>query len=252
MSCCAGDHWLKGIDTGLMDEPAVKVWVRGREEYRYADEWPILSNTDWTRLYLRSGGRLTAGEPELAEGPARMHYEPVLPAIAGQPLDPPPQHFSYRAEPFERDVKVVGPLVLYVHAALSQDDGNFIVSVRDVDPDGAEVPLSRGWLRASHRALDPDRSVPWKPFHPHTDPTPLTPNECYEFAIELRPIANLFERGHRLGLEIWPCDHPDPTNYDWTQFWGFIHHIPFGKPVSYEVQQSWREPSHLLLPVMRT
>jgi putative CocE/NonD family hydrolase len=248
------DYWLKGIDNGVMDEPAVKVWVRGREEYRYADEWPILSDIDWTHAYLRSGGRLTVGEPpEDHEGVAQFDYEPILPAIGGQPLDPPPQHLSYVTEPFERDVEVVGPLALYLQATLSADNGDFIISVRDVNPDGTEVPLTRGWLRASHREIDIDRSVVWKPFHPHTNPSPLIPNQRYEFAIELRPLANLFKQGHSLKLEIWPCDYPnpDPAAYDWTQFWGFIHHIPYGKQVSYQVHHDAETPSYLLLPVMR-
>lgn len=54
-------------------------------------------------------------------------------------------------------------------------------------------------------------------------------------------------------LELWPCDHPspDPAAYDWTQFWGFIHHIPYGRPVSYTVHHTPEAPSHLLIPVMR-
>jgi uncharacterized protein len=246
------DHWLKGIDTGLMDEPPVKVWVRGRERYRYGDDWP-LAETDWTRAYLRGGGRLVAGEPpETAEEPARLDYEPVLPAIAGVPLSPPPPHLEYVTDPFEHDVEVVGPMALYLQATLSGDNGDFIVSVRDVGPDGAEFPLTRGWLRASHREVDPERSVEWRPFHPHTNTHPLTSGTRYEFAIELRPIASLLERGHRLKLEVWPCDYPnpDPAAYDWTQFWGFIHHIPYGKPVAYQIHHTPEAPSYLLLPVI--
>lgn len=246
------DHWLKGIDTGLMDEPAVKVWVRGREEYRYANDWPV-EDTNWTRAYLRAGGRLTLDEkPGRGEDPAHLDYQPMLPAIGGQPLGPPPRHLEYLTDAFPRDVEVVGPMVLYLQATLDQVDGDFIVSVRDVSPDGGEFALSRGWLRASHREVDPDRSTPWKPYHPHTDPVSTVPDARYEFAVELRPMANLFQQGHRLKLEIWPCDYPstDPANYDWTQFWGFIHHIPYGKPVSYEVHHDADTPSYLLLPVM--
>jgi putative CocE/NonD family hydrolase len=247
------DHWLKGIDTGLMDEPPVKVWVRGREAYRHAEDWPP-AEADWTRVYLRAGGRLTPDTPPAGdEDPAVLDYEPALPAIGGQPLSPPPGHLDYLTDPFDRDVEVVGPMVLHLHASLSGDNGDFIVSVKDVDPAGAEVPLTRGWLRASHREVDPARSLPWRPFHPHTDATPVVPGQRYEFAIELRPLANLFKRGHRMKLEIWPCDHPspDPAAYDWTQFWGFIHHIPYGKPVSYSIHHTPDAASHLLVPVMR-
>ena len=248
------DYWLKGIDNGIMDEPPVKVWVRGREEYRYADDWPIHDNTDWTRFYLRAGGRLSSeAPPDGGEAPATLDYQPLLPAVAGVPLGPPPQHLEYQTDPFDTDVEVVGPLVLNVRALLSGDDGDFIVSVRDVAPDGSEFPLSRGWLRASHRAVDPERSFDWKPYHPHVEPIPVVPNEPVSLAIEIRPLANLFGRGHRIKIEIWPCDYPSPPagEYDFTQFWGFIHHVPYGKPVTYQIHHDPEEPSFLLAPLMR-
>src|SRR3974390_1019466 len=55
------DHWLKGLNTGIMDEPPVKFWVRGANEWRTAQDWP-LPQTQWTKLYLRSWERL-ASEP---------------------------------------------------------------------------------------------------------------------------------------------------------------------------------------------
>ena len=52
------DHWLKGIDTGIMDEPPVKLQIRtggGLKEYkfRFENEWPI-ARTRWTRMYLKA------------------------------------------------------------------------------------------------------------------------------------------------------------------------------------------------------
>ncbi len=51
------DHWLKGIDTGVMDEPPVRYWVMGANEWRTATDWP-LPETQWTKLYLNSWERL--------------------------------------------------------------------------------------------------------------------------------------------------------------------------------------------------
>src|SRR4030042_5913385 len=45
------DHWLKGNDTGMMDEPALNIFVRGQERYRREDDWP-LARTEYTKLYL--------------------------------------------------------------------------------------------------------------------------------------------------------------------------------------------------------
>jgi putative CocE/NonD family hydrolase len=247
------DHWLRGIDTGIMDEPPVKVWVRGREDWRYSEEWPPLAITDWKRVYLRGEGRLTIDDPPTEdEAAAEMDYEPMLGfASPPGPLTPPPTPIRYLTEPLEQDTEVVGSLAVYLQASLSADNGDFIVSVRDVDPDGNEMGLTRGWLRASHRELDHERSHPWRPFHPHANPTPVKPGERYEFAIGLQPIANLFKQGHRLALEIWPCDYPNPANYDWTQAYGILHGVPFGKAVSYRIHHVPDAPSYLLLPVMR-
>jgi putative CocE/NonD family hydrolase len=246
------DHWLKGIDTGLMDEPAVKIWVRGAERWRYAEEWPLLAETDWTKLYLRAGGRLDGAPPDGEESPDRLAYEPAVPVvIGGTPLNPEPEHLAWTTDAFDEDVELIGPLALRLHATLSEKDGDFLVAVKDVDADGAEVVLTRGWLRASHREVDPERSQPWKPFHPHERPAPVTPGRAEEYAIEIQPLASLFPRGHRLKLELWPCDYPTEP-YDWTQYWGACHHMPYGLAVDYEIHHSAERQSHLLVPVMRS
>ena len=245
------DHWLKGVDTGMMSEPKVKIWVRGREAWRYADEWPLLGDTEWTRLHLHAGGRLGKEAPAAGEASTKMHYEPALPVTINAPLTPRPEFLSYVTEPFERDTEIVGPMALTLQAALSGPDGDFIVAVKEVAPDNAEFVLTRGWLRASHREVDPQRSKPWRPFHPHTRAVPLEPGRRYDFAIEIRPLANLFKRGSRLKLEIWPWDFPNEPGYDWTLYWGKGHHIPYGKPVDYEVFHDPAAPSALLVPVMK-
>jgi predicted acyl esterase len=174
---------------------------------------------------------------------------PVL--INPEPLSPPPPSISYLTEPFSEEVEIIGPMALTLHASLSGEDGDFIVTVADVDSSGSAYVLSRGWLRASHRELDQERSQPWQPYLTHTNPTPVSPGEVVEYAIAIQPIANRFPAGHRLKLEIWPCDYPNEDYYDWTQYWGSCQHIPYGKPVSYEIVHSAAHRSHLLVPEIR-
>ena len=50
------DHWLKGKDTGIMDEPPVRYWLMGANEWRTGQDWP-LPETRWTEYYLRTGRR---------------------------------------------------------------------------------------------------------------------------------------------------------------------------------------------------
>ena len=73
-----------------------------------------------------------------------------------------------------------------------------------------ERELTRGWLKASHRAIDPTRSKPWRPWHPLTRQAQkkVIPGEITEYAIEILATANLFRRGHRICIEIASADMP--------------------------------------------
>lgn len=258
------DHWLKGMDTGVMADPPVKFWVMGENKWRHADDWP-LPETQWTRLYLRSWERLSA--------------EPFSPASVDRFTPPdaflqmPPsqtnaiQKLRYLSDPLPDDVLVAGPSVLNLFAEIDQDDTNWIVVLKDVGPDVSvlsvregerEVPknlpereLTRGWLKASHRALDPKRSKPWKPWHPLTRAArkPVVPGEVVEYAIEIMATANLFRRGHRICLEITSLDLPTgvagATNAEYVPY-----HICSSKTVVHKVYHDAERPSHLLLPII--
>ncbi len=106
----------------------------------------------------------------------------------------------------------------------TSDDTNWIIILKDVGPDPSvrtaregerEIPtdlpereLTRGWLKASNRALDPERSKPWKPWHKLTRQArqKVTPGKIEEYAIELLATANLFRKGHRICVEITNLD----------------------------------------------
>jgi uncharacterized protein len=258
------DHWLKGMDTGVMAEPPVKFWVMGENKWRNAQDWP-LPETQWIKLYLRNWERLSA--------------EPFTPASVDRFTPPdaflqmPPsqtnvvQKLRYLSDPLPDDVLVAGPSVLNLFAAIDQDDTNWIVILKDVGPDVSvmsvregerEVPKSlperevtRGWLKASHRALDPKRSKPWKPWHPLTRAArkPVAPGEVVEYAIEIMATANLFRRGHRICLEITSLDLPTgvagATNAEYVPY-----HICSSRTVVHRIYHDAKRPSHLLLPVI--
>jgi len=244
------DYWLKGIDTGIMDEPPIKIWVRGAEKWRYERAWPLLEKTEWLTYYLRQGN-LVAKEPPTGREPSdSLNYKPAAPTVlSGIPISPKPDYLVYSTEPFKEDMEVIGPISLSLFASITSDDADFLIALREMSPDGTAFVLTRGWLKASHRELDQQKSRPWKPYHVHTNPTPVEPGRIYEYPIEIQPIANLFRKGQRLQLEIWPCDYPQQP-YDWTQYWGAVHHIPYGKEVTYEIHHTPDHPSHLLLPLI--
>ncbi|MGE0036081.1 MAG: CocE/NonD family hydrolase C-terminal non-catalytic domain-containing protein [Xanthobacteraceae bacterium] len=113
-----------------------------------------------------------------------------------------------------------------MYAEIDHDDTNWIVVLKDVGPDVSvmsvregerELPknfpereVTRGWLKASHRALDSERSRPRKPWHPLTRAArePVVPGEINEYAVEIMATANLFRKGHRICLEITSLDLP--------------------------------------------
>ena len=257
------DYWMKGVETGVTDEPPVKVWVTGENRWRQVDDWPPRA-TCWTRLYLHSWGRLR----EQAFAPGSRQDSPEPDAF----LQMPPTHtdviqkLRYMTEPLSDDVLVMGPIALMIHAAIDQEDTNWIVTLKDVGPDGSvrtaregemsvpdrlpERELTRGWLKASYRAVDPDRSAPGRPFHPLTRESwkPVVPGEVNEYAIELMATANLFRKGHRICIDIACLDLPTgPAGATSVEY--VPYHLGSSRIVSHKIYRDARHPSHLLLPV---
>jgi predicted acyl esterase len=135
----------------------------------------------------------------------------------------------------------------YLYASIDQDDTNWFIRLNDVDPSGKRIALSRGYLKASHRALDQKQSKPWQPYHPHTNPEPIKPGEIYEYAIELMPNANVFKTGHCIELEIRSTESPKDPLY--TMSIGG-NHLPVGRTVSHKIYHDTKHPSYLLLPIV--
>ncbi|MFD2181359.1 CocE/NonD family hydrolase [Rhodoplanes azumiensis] len=258
------DHWLKGLDTGIMDEPPVRYWVMGAEEWREGADWP-LPETQWTKLYLDSWERLRP-DPFV---PSSVDDERPPDAFVQMPPTQTNKVASlrYLTDPLPADLLVAGPMVLNLFAAIDQDDTNWFVTVKDVGPDVSvrsvregerEIPadlpereVTRGWLKASHRAVDPERSTPWRPWHPLTRAAQqkVVPGEVTEYAIEILATANLFRRGHRICVEIASADMPTgvggATNAEYVP-----NHIVSSRTTLHRIYHDAARPSHLLLPVI--
>jgi predicted acyl esterase len=258
------DHWLKGLDTGIMAEEPVKYWVMGENAWRSASDWPPKA-VQWTKFYLNGWERLTT-QPftpaSLDEFEAPDSFLQMPPTRTNKV-----QSLRYYSDPLPEDVLIAGPAVLNLFAAIDQDDTNWIVTLKDVGPDPnvmtvrdgergvrdglPERELTRGWLKASHRAVDPKRSRPWKPWHPLTRAAQkkVTPSKVEEYAIEIMATANLFRRGHRICLEIASADMPTgvagATNVEYIPY-----HVCSSKTVRHDVFHDVKRPSHLLLPVV--
>ena len=237
------DHWLKGKDTGIMDEPPVRLWVMGDEQWRFENEWP-LARTKWQPYYLRRWNGLSTDQESVPERPDYFVQQPVDETTTIHSL-------KYLTKPFGQEMEITGPMALYLHAATDQTDTNWIVALADVAPDGGEFEFTRGFLKASHRALDEERSEPWMPYHPHLEPEPVIPGEVYEYAIELSPTSIVLKPGHRLKLSITSLDHAlDPGPQLLLGSGHMPWHLCSSKTTLHKIYHDLARPSHLLLPII--
>ena len=258
------DHWLKGIDTGVNDEPPVRYWVTGENAWRTGQDWP-LPETQWTPFYLNSWERLRTAPF------TPMSVDDNIPpdSFVQMPLTHTRKVTGLRfvSEPMTEPMLIAGPSSLRLFAAIDQDDTNWIVSLKDIGPDPhvltvregerqldptlPERELSRGWLKASNRALDPERSTPWKPFHRMTRAAaqPVTPGEVVGYEIEILATANLFQKGHRVCVEITSMDVPTgvagATNAEYIPY-----HLTSSRTTLHAIHHDTSRPSALLLPVI--
>jgi predicted acyl esterase len=227
------DHWLKGVDTGFMNEPPVKLFVMGTNKWKEANDWP-LPETKWTPFYLHEGELLS--EHEHWPNEAQVSYEDS-PWHRG--------HVDYYSPAIVEDTEVIGPIVLNLYASTTDAEVLWLVSLREVDKEGKEKVLTRGWLRGTHREVDPNRSKPWEPYHPHNKSEPLTPGKIYEFNIGLIPTCNLFKAGTRFKLRISCSD--DAPKHAFEQI--AAGNVKRQSSSRVTVYQDADYPSHLLLPI---
>jgi hypothetical protein len=172
---------------------------------------------------LNDGG-LSTEKPAAGETPTSYTYPDwewvngVAVIGADGRVDPARRVLTFTSAPLPADLEVTGPIVLELHASSSAIDTQFIVKLTDQHPQDAAArarseqpaytPVSKGWLKASHREKDPQRSTAARPFYTHTNPQPLTPGEIYRFDIEVLPISYVFRKGHRIRLELANGDSP--------------------------------------------
>ena len=258
------DHWLKGIDSGILDEPPVKYFVMGANRWRTAADWPP-PEVKYTKLYLSSWERLTPEAPIAGAYDAVQHPDSFVQMPMSQTAKA--ANLRYYSDPLPDDVTIAGPIVLNLFAGIDQEDTNWIVILKDIGPDNSvrtakegerEIPtdlpereVTRGWLKASMRALDPERSQPHKPWHKLTREArqPIVPGEINEYAIEILATANMFRARHRICIEITALDLPTGTagmsNIEYIPY-----HICSAKTVVHHIYRDATRSSHLLLPVV--
>jgi hypothetical protein len=254
------DHFLKGEDNGWDKQAPISMLVRHVDRFvqRAEEEWP-LARTLWTRCYLDAASSHLTSEPSSVGAQARFD------GLDGK------AHFS--SATFEEETEVTGPLAATLYVSTTAKDADLFLTVRAYDTAGKEhliiaasefnAPLAQGWLRASHRKLDPEKAQPWQPVLVHDELQFLEPGEIYELQVEIWPMSFVFPKGWRLVLTVGSTDFQHDLPGPWPEIYGkplrgssvLLHDHPedrtperFGGEIT--IHTGGPHPSFLLLPVI--
>jgi uncharacterized protein len=260
------DYWLKGIDNGVMDEPPVKLAIRhgaDKIEWRYEQEWP-LARTKWTKLYFDlsqpdGAGALVAENPKRSA--SRSYAASSLgtmgstSAASSQVMGggiKPGMGIALETAPLPRDLEVTGPLAASFWVSSASEDMDLFLTLRNFDAGGNEimetgqqgtpVPVAKGWLRVSHRELDPELSLPYRPYHRHRRRLFLKSGEIVKVEVEIWPTSMVFKKGHRVRLDVQPRDGIGSQ--------GYLHYHADYNIGTNTIYAGGEHESYLLLPVI--
>jgi uncharacterized protein len=231
------DHYLRGIENGIDQQPRVKLWLAdgdredglaGRFVRFDAGDWPV-PGTRWERLFPAPGRSLR----DSPQPRATVQSYPVLPSLptnsdppntaiigaATNPLAnalPPltemtlsePLGLAYTTRPLAADVLSAGPLSLELRLSSTAPETAIWTVVSDVWPDGKAHPVASGRLLSSYpridaaRSLRDDRGDIIQPYGRYGHPLPAAIGHERLYRVELWPIGNRFRAGHRIRLHI--------------------------------------------------
>ncbi|MBI2206475.1 MAG: CocE/NonD family hydrolase [Candidatus Rokubacteria bacterium] len=254
------DHWLRGIDTGLLAEPPVKLFVMGDNAWRDESDWPLSRAVD-TRFHLHGGGRANSSNgdgrldasapaaeasdhylydprnPVPTRGGALCCWQAALPSGAydQRPVEARPDVLVYTTAPLTAPVEVIGPVTVKLWASSSAPDTDFTAKLVDVDPTGFARNLTDGIVRARYRESTARASL-------------IEPGRVYEYTIDLWATANVFRTGHRIRLEISSSNFPRfDRNPNTGHALGADAEL---RPAMQTIRHDATHPSHVVLPIV--
>jgi len=215
------DHWLKGAENGIMDEPPIRYFLMGDAEnpngegnkWMTAKSWPPAAKT--TSYYLAADGSLVTEAPKGDdESVSKYAYDPKNPVktFGGQNLGLPKgpmdqsgikdraDYFRFSTPPLDQSVTVIGPLKVELFVETDAPDTDFIAKLVDVYPDGYEALIADGGLKLRYReGLDKE--------------VMMTPGKIEKISLDLWSTAQVFNKGHRIPVHVTSSNDPrfDPN-----------------------------------------
>ena len=211
------DHWLKGSDNSVMNEPAVRYYVMGAvgepgapgNEWREARDWPVPAQA--TRLYLQDAGRLAADPSGQKEARTTFHSDPLKPmsiparrflgAQDARAFETQKEVRTWTTDPLAEPVEWTGEVKAEIWLSSTAPDTDLIVRVSDVYPDGRSILLMEFPTRARYREGF-DRQVM------------LEPNRPALIKTHVGWISLIFNRGHQIRVTLSSTGAPlfEPNN----------------------------------------
>ena len=254
------DHWLKGIDNGLASEPPVKLFVMGRNQWVYEQEYP-LARTDYRPFYFTSAGGansdkgnggLSWTKPAKPSPPDRFTYDPdkPVPSLGGnnccgtptpagpkdqRPIESRQDILLYTSDVLQDELEVTGPVKVVLYASSDAVDTDFVAKLVDVHPDGTSYNMAEGIVRARYRDS-------------LSAPSLMKPGEVYRFEIDLVGTSIAFLKGHRIRVHVTSSHFPQfDRNPNTGAKFGTTAEIKVAQQTVYHDAE---RPSHIVLPVI--
>jgi uncharacterized protein len=210
------DAWLKNQDDGITREPAARIFVMGENKWRGENEFP-LARTQYINYYMHSDGNANSryGDGTLSTEMPRVEkadqyvYDPARPTpyitdATSSQIGGPDDYAAvqqrgdvlvYVTAPLEQDTEVIGPIRAELYASSSAKDTDFTAMLFDVHPTGFRQRLSDSIVRARYREGMEHASL-------------IEPNKIYKYEIDVWYTAQVFFKGHRIGLQIASAAFP--------------------------------------------
>ncbi|WP_174614540.1 CocE/NonD family hydrolase [Virgibacillus ihumii] len=252
------DHWLKNESSKIIEEPTVKLFVMGTNQWRNEQEWP-LARTQYTPFYLHSRGQansrsgngtLSFAKPGEEAADSFIHNpEHPVPTNGGgtlydgvQTTGPQDQKaienrddvLVYTSEKLDKQLEVTGPVKVRLWAATDAPDTDFTAKLVDVFPDGTAFNLTDGIVRARYR-------------NGYT-PEPDLNGEVVKYEIDLWATSNVFLPDHQIRIEIASSNFP---RFDVNPNTGrTMLNSTETRPAQQTIYHSAEYPSHVVLPVI--
>ena len=257
------DYFLKGEKNGWDKQPKVQLNVRHPGEkfnIRHETGWPI-PRTNWTKMYLLPTHKLSQTH-ESKE--AAVEFEALSDGL------------TFLSDPMEAETEITGPVSAKLSISSSTTDADLFLVLRVFSPDLKEVvfqgaldthtPIGQGWLRASHRKLDKNLSLPYRPYHSHDEKQVLKPGQVYELDVEIVPTSIVIPKGFYIALSIRGKDYVYPggsggrlsnMKNEFTGCGPFLHDDSRDRPISVyggNTKIHWGDgcDNHVLLPIIPT